>query len=40
LIPKMESANIFVISHTPSKLYDKFKNVIEIEKDGNFSVIK
>lgn len=40
LIPKMESANIFVISHTPSKLYDKFKNVIEIEKTGNFSVIK
>jgi DNA repair exonuclease SbcCD ATPase subunit len=40
LIPKMEFANIFVISHTPDKLYNKFKNIIEIEKDGNFSVIK
>lgn len=40
LIPKMENANIFVISHTPQKLFDKFKNILEIEKDGNFSVIR
>jgi DNA repair exonuclease SbcCD ATPase subunit len=40
LIPKMEHANIFVISHTPAKLYDKFKNIIEVELDGNFSVLK
>lgn len=40
LIPKMENANVFVISHTPAKLYDKFKSILEIEKDGNFSIIK
>ena len=40
LIPRMEKSNIFVISHTPQKLYDKFKNILEFEKDGNFSVMK
>lgn len=40
LIPKMENANVFIISHTPGKLYDKFKSILEIEKVSNFSEIK
>jgi dimeric dUTPase (all-alpha-NTP-PPase superfamily) len=36
----MKDVNIFVISHTPDKLIDKFKNVITIKKKGNFSNIE
>lgn len=39
ILPSMKDVNIFVISHTPDKLIDKFKNVINIKKNGNFSEI-
>ncbi len=39
ILPSMKGVNIFVISHTPDKLIDKFKNVINIKKNGNFSEI-
>lgn len=37
LIPTMEKVNIFVISHTPTKLADKFRSTIKFTKVGNFS---
>lgn len=40
ILPSMVGVNIFVISHTPDKLMDKFKNVIKIKKSGNFSEIQ
>ena len=34
-----ESTNVFVISHKGDQLFDKFKNVIRIEKHQNFSKV-
>lgn len=39
LIPAMENVNIFVVSHTPDKLTDKFRSQIRFYKDRNFSKI-
>lgn len=35
-----EETNLFVISHKPDALYDKFRSVIRFEKHNNFSVIR
>ena len=34
-----ESTNVFVISHKGDQLFDKFKNVIRVEKHQNFSKV-
>jgi len=39
LIPSMKNTNVFVVSHTPDKLSDKFRSQLEIKLDGNFSRI-
>jgi len=35
-----EETNLFVISHKPDALYDKFRSVIRFEKHNNFSVVR
>jgi ABC-type Mn2+/Zn2+ transport system ATPase subunit len=35
-----EGTNVFVISHKPDVLQDKFQTVLRVEKQRNFSVIK
>lgn len=37
LLPQMEDVNMFVISHTPNKLADKFRSTFRFEKHKNFS---
>jgi DNA repair exonuclease SbcCD ATPase subunit len=37
MIPTMENTNIFVVSHTPDKLTDKFRSQISMKMEGNFS---
>lgn len=40
ILTTLENTNVFVISHKLSQQVEKFDNVIEIEKQGNFSRIK
>jgi DNA repair exonuclease SbcCD ATPase subunit len=40
LIPTLENMNIFVISHTPEKLENKFSVQYEVRKVGNFSELR
>lgn len=37
ILPSMGDSNIMVISHTPEKLYDKFRSNMEFKMDQNFS---
>lgn len=37
MIPTMENTNIFVVSHTPDKLVDKFRSQIGFKMENNFS---
>ena len=37
IIPHMEDANIFVVSHTPDKLFDRFDRRIQFDMESNFS---
>ena len=37
MIPSMENTNIFVVSHTPDKLVDKFRSEIGFKMENNFS---
>ena len=37
MIPGMEDTNVFVVSHTPDKLVDKFRSQISFEMENNFS---
>lgn len=39
LLPAMKNTNVFVVSHTPDKLNDKFRSQMEIKLEGNFSRI-
>jgi hypothetical protein len=39
MIPSMENTNIFVVSHTPDKLVDKFRSEIGFKMENNFSEI-
>lgn len=40
LLPAIGDSNVFVISHTPDKLYDKFRSHINFTLDQNFSIIE
>ncbi len=40
IIPSMGDSNIFVVSHTPDKLHDKFRSHIGFTMDKNFSTIE
>jgi ABC-type Mn2+/Zn2+ transport system ATPase subunit len=37
LLGKMKNTNVFVISHTPDKLADKFHSSISFSKENGFS---
>lgn len=37
MLPTMENTNVFVVSHTPDKLVDKFRSEIKMKLEGNFS---
>lgn len=37
MIPSMENTNMFVVSHTPDKLVDKFRSEIAFKMENNFS---
>jgi DNA repair exonuclease SbcCD ATPase subunit len=39
LLGRMKNTNVFVISHTPDKLADKFRSSISFEKENGFSRI-
>lgn len=39
LIPLMTNTNVFVVSHTPDKISDKFASCMEFTLDGNFSKV-
>lgn len=39
IIPSLGDANIFVISHTPDKLYDKFRSHLTFTTHNQFSII-
>lgn len=40
LIPALGDSNIFVVSHTPDKLYDKFRDNIRFTINKNFSIME
>jgi len=39
ILPSLGDSNIFVVSHTPDKLYDKFRSHIGFTLAKNFSSI-
>ena len=39
ILNTFDKENVFVISHKPDILYDKFRNTIKFEKNRNFSKV-